>query len=73
MQFNSTETIDMPKSATERLDELVVGANILVNGESKSKWYSAMARVEDRTDKEKQFTMRTMRDGSGEVRVWRIK
>ena len=65
------QTIEIPKTYRERLIELAVGESFLVTGKEQRSIYSTITRIHKASDM--RFTQRQLKDGSGEVRVWRIK
>lgn len=65
------ETIQMPKSKTEQLNELEVSGNIPIPSDERQKWANAVTILH--RDTIKQFTIRTDRDENKQTRVWRLK
>ena len=66
------QTIEMPKTCRESLDELEIGGSILIDSDknyNRSVWANAITAVH--RDTHKQFTIRTNRE-TKEVRVWRL-
>ncbi|ASU34354.1 hypothetical protein [Mucilaginibacter xinganensis] len=65
------ETIQMPKSRAEQLNELEVGGSLPIENEDRKSWANTITRVH--SDTIKQFTIRTDRDENKQTRVWRLK
>ncbi len=66
------QTIEMPKTYMERLNELEVGGSILIETSKKTArtiWSNHITVLHRETNK--QFTIRTNRE-TKEVRVWRL-
>lgn len=68
--MQQTDTIAMPKSWREKLEELDIDQSIPVEADDIQACRAASMRLHRTTDKK--FSTRTI-DGTGEVRVWRIK
>lgn len=62
------QTIEMPKTLRERLDELEIGGNILIDADSRGVWANTITALH--RDGHKQFTIRTQPE-TNEIRVWR--
>lgn len=63
------ETIEMPKTYGELLNELEIGGSILIDPDKKTSWQTNVARLNSSTHK--CFTIRTDRR-TKEIRVWRL-
>lgn len=64
------QTIEMPKTYKERLDELNVGGSILIDAAKSRVWSTSLSEMHKDTDK--RFSLRTD-PLTEDKRVWRLK